>query len=277
MTRTSTRSSRPARRPPTAAVVRSGRRAADRIAVLDRATALLVALAQLGRPATLNEAAQHAGLSKATAFRILATLIEQGLVEQDTDNASYRLGIAPLRLATAVLDGIDVHAKARPVMRTVSEMLNETVVLSVRDGDYRVNVDAVECTNAIGSSRRIGEPRPLHAGAAGRILLAAMSDEEIDAYLKRHRLSTKGQVSPGYIDDLRKDIRKARRTGLVSLPAEVAKESHAIATVIRGADGAAVAALYIAIPHGRYSTRLEARCGQALLRAAGDITRAMKE
>lgn len=246
-----------------------------RIAVLDRATGLLVTLAQLARPATLNEVARHAGLSKATAFRILATLSEDGLVEQDAATSSYRLGIAPLKLATAVLDGIAMHAVARPVMRAVSEMLNETVVLSVRDGDCRVNIDAVECTNAIGSSRRIGEPRPLHSGAASRVLLAAMPDAEIEAYLKRQRLAGMNGGSPGYLDGLWKDIRKARRTGLASTPAEMSPEAHALATVVRGADGAALAAMHVAIPRGRLSPRVEARCGQALLRAAAEIARDM--
>ena len=254
---------------------RTGQRDSTRIAVLDRAAALLVTLAQLARPATLNEAAQHAGLSKATAFRILATLSEEGLVEQDTATSSYRLGIAPLKMATAVLDSIAVHAIARPVMRAVSEMLNETVVLSVIDGDYRVNIDAVECTNAIGSSRRIGEPRPLHSGAASRVLLAAMSDTQIEAYLKRQRLAGKNGGSPGYLDGLWKDIRKARRTGLASTPAETSPEAHALATVVRSADGVTLAALHVAIPRGRLSPRVEAHCGQALLRAAAEIAREM--
>ena len=252
---------------------RDTQRESGRIAVLDRATGLLVALAQLSRPASLNEAAKHAGLSKATAFRILATLSEQGLVEQDAATSCYRVGIAPLRMATAVLDGIAVHAVARPVMRAVSELLNETVVLSVRDGDHRVNIDAVECTNAIGSSRRIGEPRPLHSGAASRVLLAAMPDAAIEAYLKRHRLAGKNGGNPGYLDGLWKDIRKARRTGLASTPAETSPEAHALATVVRGLDGAALAALHVAIPRGRLSPRVEARCGQALLRAAAEIAR----
>lgn len=247
------------------------------IAVLDRATSLLFALAKLPRATSLNEAAQLAGLSKATAFRILATLVEQGLVEQDAATASYRLGIAPLRIATAVLDGIAVHAVARPQMRFVSEMLNETVVLSVRDGDHRVNIDAVECTNAIGSSRRIGESRPLHSGAPSRILLAAMSDEEIKGYLKRHRVSAKDGSNPAYLDDLWKDIRKARRTGLASMPAETSPESHAVATSIRGLGGIAVGALHVAIPRGRISPRVEARCGQALLRAAAEISRRLAQ
>ncbi len=248
-------------------------REARRIAVLDRATALLVSLAQSPRPATLNEVANQTRLSKATAFRILATLTEQGFVEQDAATSSYRLGIAPLRLATAVLDGIDVHAVAKPIMRGVCDMLNETVVLSVRDGDHRINVDAVECTNAIGSSRRIGEPRPLHSGGASRALLAAMPDAEIEAYLKRQRLGRGQGNKPGYAETLWKDIRKARRTRLVSMVAETSPESHAVATTIAGPDGMPIAALHVAIPRARFSAGVEARCGQALLRAAGEIAR----
>lgn len=246
---------------------------ASRIAVLDRAIELLAGLAQLQRPATLNEAAQLAGLSKATAFRILSTMAEHGLVEQDEHDASYRLGIATLKIATSVLDGIEVYPIAKPVMRSICELLNETIVLSVRDGDFRVNVDAVECTNAIGSSRRIGEPRPLHAGASGRVLLAAMPDDEIEAYVKRHRLGTKEDGGPAYVDQLWKDIRKARRTGLASNQAEQSPESHSIATPIRTAGGKTIAVIHVAIPRGRLTSRLESRCGQALLRAAGEISR----
>lgn len=253
-----------------------GRGASNKIAVLDRATALLVALSQFTRPATLNEVAQKAGLSKATAFRILSTLAEPGFVEQDAATSSYRLGIAPMHMAMAVLDGIGVHGKARPVMRAITEMLNETVVLSVQDGDYRVNVDAVECTNAISSSRRIGEPRPLHSGAASRVLMAALSDAGIEGYLKRHRMTGKGETGPAYLDNLWKDIRKARRTGLVSMPADFSPESLAVATIVYDPAGAPVAALHVAIPRGRFSARVEARCGQALLRAAAEITRALK-
>jgi IclR family transcriptional regulator, KDG regulon repressor len=256
---------------------RAGRRDAGRIAVLDRATALLLALAQSPSPATLNEAAKHAGLSKATAFRILATLTEQGLVEQDEATSSYRLGIAPLRFAMAVLDGIPVHGVARPVMRQVCDMLNETVVLSVRDGDFRVNVDAVECTNAIGSSRRIGESRPLHFGPASRVMLAALSDEEIEAYLKRHRLTKGAGGNPAFREALWRDIRKARRTGIVSMAAEASQEALAMATAIRSPDGRPIAAIYVAIPRGRFSSRVEARCGQALQRAAAEIERALAE
>ena len=248
-------------------------RVASHIAVLDRATALLFSLAHSPRLATLNEVATAAHLSKATAFRILATLTESGLVEQDAATSSYRLGIAPLRLATAVLDGIEVHAVARPILRAVCDRLNETVVLSVRDGDDRINIDAVECTNAIGSSRRIGEPRPLHLGGASRALLAAMSDAEIEAYLERHRLDRGPGSSAAYRDSLWKDIRKARRTGLVSMTAETSPESHAVATMIPGPDGRPIAALHVAIPKARFSSRVEVRCGQALLRAAAEIAR----
>lgn len=270
------RSARPARTARSAAgtarPARSGRRReGGRVAVLDRATGLMTALAELPSPATLNEVALRAGLSKATAFRILATLTEQGLVEQDPTTSSYRLGIAPLHIANAVLDRIPVHLAARHAMRSLCDTLNETIVLSVRDGDFRVNIDAAVCTNAIGSSRRIGEPRPLHAGAPSRVLMAALSDAEIEAYLKRHRLAARGG-GPAYVEELWKDIRKARRTGLASLPAEASPEMHAVATVIRGKGGEAVAALHVAVPRGRHTPRGEARCGQALLRAAAEIS-----
>jgi IclR family acetate operon transcriptional repressor len=242
-----------------------------RIAVLDRAASLLFGLAQSTQPTTLNEAARLSGLSKATAFRILSTLTEEGFVVQDAATSSYRLGVMPLRLATSVLDSFPFQTVARQAMRAVCDELNETTVLSVIDGDSRVSIDAVECSNAIGSSRRIGEPRPLHVGAAGRTLLSALPDEEVAAYMERAIKA--GTMSRAAKTRVWEEVRRTRRTGFASSAAEISPAVHAVATGIKGPDGSTLASLHVSIPSGRLTPRIEDKCRRLLARAARDIAR----
>lgn len=256
----------------TGKVQTSGARKVAQIAVLDRAARLLLALGHSAETTTLNDAARRSGLSKATAFRILATLMGEGFVLQDAATSSYRLGVAPLKLATSVLDGFAVHAAARQVMRAVCDELNETVVLSVEDGDTRVNIHAVECTNAIGSSHRIGEPRPLYASAASRILLAAKPDDWINSYLKRVKASQPSAFKLIDLKALWRDIRRVRQTGFASTAGEISPQAHAFAAAIKDGDGRTIAALHVAIPKGRFTRRIEARCGEVLQRAVASIT-----
>ncbi|MGE0630704.1 MAG: IclR family transcriptional regulator, partial [Hyphomicrobiaceae bacterium] len=229
-------SARRAKRPPGPHRQKTNGKGRNEIAALERATRLMLALADAVRPTPLSEAADRTRLSKATAFRILSTLVDQGFVLQDEDTGSYRLGVAPLRLATAVLDGLPVCAAARQPMRSVTDTLNETTVLSVRDGDFRVNIDAVECSNAISLSKRLGEPRPLYAGAVSRVHLAGMSDAELEAYLKRTKLPGTGSQTAA-ADRLRAEVQRIRRTGFASSLAEISPDSYAVATAIRDTEG----------------------------------------
>jgi DNA-binding IclR family transcriptional regulator len=228
-------------------------------------------LAQSGQPISLNEAARLSGLSKATAFRILSTLTDEGFVVQDAATSSYRLGVMPLRLATSVLDSFPFHPVARQVMRSVCDELNETTVLSVIDGDNRVSIDAVECSNAIGSSRRIGEPRPLHVGAAGRALLASLADQEVAAYIER--ATQAGSLSRSARTRVWEEVRRIRKTGFSSSSAEISPAVHAVATGIKGKDGTTVASLHVSIPLGRFSPRIEAKCRRVLAHAVREISR----
>ncbi len=246
------------------------------IAALDRAVTLLLAVADTLQPTALNQAAQRTGLSKATAFRILSTLAAEGLVSQDEASGSYRLGVVPLRLATALLDSVPVRGAARQQMRALSEELNETVVLSVREGDTRVNIDAVECSNAISTARRFGEPRPLHMGAASRVLLSGMDEAEIDAYLDRLEASSGRGGSGVERKRLRSALAEIRKQGVTSTTAEFSSEAHAVAAPIKGPDGRrAIAALHVAIPHTRFTHAIESKCKRALKRAVAEIERSM--
>ena len=104
---------------------------------MDRAARILFALAASPRESSLLEIANRANLSKPTAFRILATLVAEGLASQNPDTSGYRLGVLPLGLANSVLQSIPVRALARPIMTAIRDKVNETVVLAVRE-DFRL-------------------------------------------------------------------------------------------------------------------------------------------
>src|SRR4029077_19132169 len=78
---------------------------------------------------------------------------------------------------------------ALPVMREIRNEVNETVILSVKSGDFRVHIDFVEGLHPMRRTADLGVRAPLYAGAASKVLLAGMEDEEIAAYLERTDLT----------------------------------------------------------------------------------------
>ena len=245
------------------------------VEAVDRAARVLYALAARPVPSTLAEIAARAELTKPTAFRILSTLIAEGMAAQNAQTGAYRLGAEPLRLAANVLLDIPVREHALPAMRGIRDSIKETVVLSLRNGDFRYNVDSVEAENAIGQAQQIGVPIPLYAGAASRVLLAGMESEELLAYLDR---TTFARYSDTTIIDqpgLLAELGKVREIGYAVSNGEFTAAGHAVARAISDSSGRAIAALHVSVPRSRFSPTVEARSVAALTTAVEAIEAAM--
>ncbi len=245
------------------------------IEAVDRAGRILFALAASPRESSLLEVANRAGLSKPTAFRLLATLVAEGLATQNRETASYRLGVLPLGLASSVLQSIPVRTLARPIMTAIRDKVNETVVLAVRDHDFRVNVDAVEALNAISQSQQIGVPIPLYAGATSRVFLAAMDPTELAAYFDRTKLQPFSERTLTDRARLENEVERARKQGFALSTAEFTIGSIAVARIIRGREGEPLAAMHVSIPRSRATEDLIERCAEALKTGVETLERAI--
>lgn len=233
------------------------------VTAVDRAARVLMAFTQSWDFLTLPEVAQRAGLSKATAFRILSTLTTEGLIFQNAANGAYGLGALNLRLADIILSNIKVHAHARVVMRQIRDRVNETVVLSIREDTACYHVDSFESTQSISHSQSIGVPFALHTVLPGQVMLAKQPDAAVDAYLRSVAPATRAAEAR----QLWNQIRTIRHQGYAAASGEVAGGGHGVAIAISHEDAPA-AALHIAFPKGRYTANLEQRCVEALKDAA---------
>ena len=245
------------------------------IEAVDRAGRILFALAASPRESSLLDVANRAGLSKPTAFRILATLVAEGLASQNPETASYRLGVLPLGLANAFLQSIPVRAMALSVMTSLRDKVNETVVLAVRDHDFRVNVESVEALNTISQSQQIVVPIPLYAGATSRVFLAAMEPQELSAYLDRTQLQSFSDTTITERARLEGEIERVRKHGFAISSAEFTVGGVAVARIIRDRMGQPLAAMHISIPRSRATEDLIERCTMALQAGVETLERAV--
>jgi DNA-binding IclR family transcriptional regulator len=117
------------------------------------------------------------GLHKSTVSRLLSTLQQEGLVEQNPESGKYRLGLTLVTLAGIVLDGIDLRQVAYPYLRTLAEVTQETVNVVILDGRECVNVGGADSPRPILYIGRIGRRTPVHCTSAGKVLLAYLTPE----------------------------------------------------------------------------------------------------
>jgi DNA-binding MarR family transcriptional regulator len=119
----------------------------------------------------LSEIARRAGLPLSTAHRILATLRQAGLVEQEGERDLYRLGLKLLELGSVVLANMEVHREALPFIEELVRETGETVHLGVFDGTQVVSIEKMDSPHGLASNITIGKGAPAYCtgvSAGGR-------------------------------------------------------------------------------------------------------------
>jgi DNA-binding IclR family transcriptional regulator len=141
------------------------------VASVERALALLDALAAHPEGLGVNELGRRIGVTASTASRLLATLEGARMVER-APGGPYRLGLRLVALADGVLAGLDVRELARPRLRELVARTGETATLSVPGGAEAVTVDFVPAESSVVSVARLGRPSVGHATPVGKVMLA---------------------------------------------------------------------------------------------------------
>lgn len=154
---------------------------------------------------TLNELTARLGTSKPTAHRYTKALRNVNLLRYDKREATYSLGPQVLALSAAARAGLPIITIAGPIMEDLVREANETVVLSVWDGDTAVVVRVDDNTDrTIRISVRPGSRLAPTTSAQGRVFCAFLAAEDVDglpALLRR---------SP----ELREELESIRRSGI---------------------------------------------------------------
>ena len=174
---------------------------------VQRAARLLEAIAQSPESRTAPELAELCGLNRSTAWRILATLEEQGLVDRVTGR--YSIGHAVARLAAAATEALP--RAARPHLEELSSRTGETVSLAVPRRLQLVYVDQVQAPHVMAADW-LGRSVPLHATSTGKALLAFLPPEELEAALTQSLPQFTDQTITD-LTELRAELDRTERRG----------------------------------------------------------------
>jgi DNA-binding IclR family transcriptional regulator len=156
---------------------------AKTIQSVDRAAALIKAIADSPHSPTVNELAAACDLNRSTTWRLLATLDSHGLIERDPISQRYSLGYAFFRIAA----GADVDPlvrRGRPVLEQLARDTGEATNLAVARRFSLLYVDQVDPPHVM-APNWYGRTVPLHATSTGKAYLAYLADEEQEYVLPR--------------------------------------------------------------------------------------------
>ncbi len=243
------------------------------IRVLDRAISILDHMARNEDKGGITDIAEATGLPKATVHRILQGLHNKRVVVQG-DDGTYSIGPAVLAWADAFRTRVVLPKLAQPTLRRLWEGTKETVHLVAYDGEVAYYVDKLESPHPVGMRSRIGAEICLHTTAAGRSILASLSDGEIRRYgdhLEGRREGAPSVYDPEKISQM---VESARLRGFASENEENEEGIRCVgAAILQGDDRRPVGAVSVSIPAYRLDDSDVAALGEAVREAAEEISR----
>ncbi|WP_428003587.1 IclR family transcriptional regulator [Acidovorax sp.] len=223
---------------------------------------------------TLSEVAAQTGLTRAGARRILLTLQTLGYVE--TDGRQFRLTPRILDLGFAYLSSLPIWNLAEPVMEDLVEEVRESSSAAVLDGLDIVYVLRVPTHKIMRTNLGVGSRLPACWTSMGRVLLAALPDDELQQRLAAHPLQRWTEHTATDVPTLLTRIRQARQQGWCLVNQELEEGLISIAAPLTNRTGQTVAALNISGQANRTSAEvMQEAMLPALLKAAKLISRMM--
>ncbi len=235
-----------------------------------RAISILQVLAIHGA-ASVTEIATELGVHKSTVFRLLATLEARGLVEQNSERGRYRLGYGVVRLAAGATKMDDLSLLGRPVCRQLAEEIRETVNIVVHDGRAVISIAQVLGAPAITTVNWVGQRTPMHATSAGKVFMAYMEPEQLDALLGEGLESYTPHtiVEPAM---LKQHLALVRERGYAATMDEQEIGLAAVGAPVRTLDGHVIAAVTATGPTFRINEETLPGLAEHVVAAAAEIS-----
>lgn len=198
---------------------------------------------------SIAEVAGASGLDRATARRCLLTLTRQGYAEWD--GKFFTLTPRVLRLGTACLAAMPLPQLVQPVLDALSDEIGESSSVSILDGDEIVYIARAAQQKVMSIALMPGSRLPAHCTSMGRVLLAALPEEEARRRLGPGPLPARTPLTLTDPEAVMRRLAQVRADGHALNDQEIEIGLRSIAVPVLSARGKVVAALNIGVSAAR--------------------------
>jgi IclR family KDG regulon transcriptional repressor len=182
----------------------------------------------------ISEIARGLDMAKSTVHGMTSALEELGAVRRDPATKRYTLGFTLFELGKTAYSQIDLKDLARPVMEELMEKTDASVFLGVLNWDHVTILDIVEPRTDLKITSPIGTTIPLLAGAAGKVFMAMMDEEQALKTIRTRGLTRYTSNSVTDIDRYIEEMRSVRAQGFATDDEEYILGVRAVAAPIVG-------------------------------------------
>jgi len=192
---------------------------------------------------------KRVNMTQSNVSRLINTMVAYGYLERIDDAGFYQLGKQVITLSSVALNHSELRKQALPELFNLEQKYAVGANLAVLEKNSMYYLAHVDSRTSPRMYTMVGYTNPLHCTAIGKILLAAMTDEEIARVMEETGMPSYTYNTITSLDVLMEQINKARRVGYSTEYGEHALGSACVAAAIRGRTGKVVAGLSVS---GKY-------------------------
>jgi IclR family transcriptional regulator, pca regulon regulatory protein len=243
---------------------------------LERGLAILSSFTASRSLLGISDLARMLGLNRSTTHRYVATLVALGYLEQDVPTRRYRLGPRVIDLGLSAINSMELREISLPHLQQLCDETGNTVNMAILDGADVVYVERCRSTRQgqrdIDLNLHVGSRMPSYCTSMGKVLLAYLPNDRLEALLAGMRLTKRGPNTLTSRSALRAELGQVRAAGLAVNNEELAFGLRSIAVPVHGASGEVAAAVNLAVHRSWVSMEdLVMQYGPALKRTAAAI------
>jgi IclR family pca regulon transcriptional regulator len=237
----------------------------DLVAGLEKGLQVIEAFDQERSRLSIAEVAEHTGLTRAAARRYLITLTHLGYMRHE--NKLFSLTPMVLRLGQSYLHSARLPRVVQPLLYRLAYTVGEAASAGVLDHDQLVCVAAVSAGQLVSATLQPGTRVPAWCTANGRMLLAGLPQDQLDAFLERVQTEQITEHTIVSKERLAVEIARARAQGYALVDQELELGLRTMAVPLRNFRGDVVAAMNISVHAARMPLdQMVERCLPALIK-----------
>ncbi|MEW5815752.1 MAG: IclR family transcriptional regulator [Spirochaetota bacterium] len=221
---------------------------------------------------SLTEISSCMGRHKSSIYRILSTLVLSGFLEKDQGTNKYRLGLIFLELADHVLNRYDIRDQARPYLAELAQKTGEIIHLSILEGADIVYLDKKGLAQPVTVATKIGGRNPAHSSAMGKVLLAGLTQPELEKVLGKKPLKKMTANTITTMPRLVEELEKVRRQGFALDNEEAFPGIRCVAAPLKSKDGVVIAAISATVPIQRMGKQRTGEIRRLIMETARKIS-----
>ncbi|MDF2627579.1 MAG: putative IclR family transcriptional regulator [Symbiobacteriaceae bacterium] len=217
------------------------------------------------------------GMPRSVVQRLLQTLAQGGLLEQDQATQKYRVGLRAFEIGRLYVGGSRFQREGLHILREMAAATTYTCYLGILDGHDAVALAVEYGPNPVRIVGAAGDRFPAHASAFGKAILSTLPDEQVLAMLgpgPLRQLTAGSAFEPGAVLSA---LASARRAGYAVSAEETYPGVTSIGAPVYGPGGRAAAALSVSLSSYELQPGMLERLGQSVTGFAAELARRAPE